>query len=86
MPVYAKTISSWVRNVLSTAKAHMSLGKIQGNVLSMSLTAGVSLVSILWADYWVPKFLLQLDTIFQHISLLYHRLAPGLGAACCPGP
>ena len=29
-PVCAKTISSWVRKVLGVAKAHMSLGSLQG--------------------------------------------------------
>ena len=32
-PVCAKTISSWVRNVLSVAKAHMSLGSLWGVLL-----------------------------------------------------
>ena len=45
-PVYAKTISSWVRKVLCVAKAHMSLGSLWGVA---ALAAGVSLVSILQA-------------------------------------
>ena len=34
MPVCAKTISSWVRKVLCVAKAHMSLGSLQGAAAS----------------------------------------------------
>ena len=51
-PVYAKTISSWVRKVLCVAKAHMSLGSLQGVATSATLAAGVSLVTILQADDW----------------------------------
>ena len=48
-PVCAKTISSWVRKVLCVAKAHVSLGSLQGVAASAALAAGVSLVSILQA-------------------------------------
>ena len=48
-PVCAKTISSWVRKVLGVAKAHMSLGSLQGVAASAALAAGVSLVTILQA-------------------------------------
>ena len=49
-PVCAKTISSWVRKVLCVAKAHMSLGCLQGVAASAALAAGVSLVTILQAS------------------------------------
>ena len=51
-PFCAKTISSWVRKVLSIAKAHMSPGSLHGVAASAALTAGVSLVSILQAGDW----------------------------------
>ena len=51
-PVCAKTISSWVWKVLSVAKAHMSLGSLQGVAASTALAAGVSLVTILQASDW----------------------------------
>ena len=51
-PVCAKTISSWVREVLCVAKAHMSLGSLWGFAASTSLAAGVSLVTILLASDW----------------------------------
>ena len=50
-PVCAK-ISSWVRKVLCVAKAHMSLGSLQGVAASAALAAGVSLVTILQAGDW----------------------------------
>ena len=50
--VCAKTISSWVRKVLGVAKAHMSLGSLQGVAASTALAAGVSLVTILQAGDW----------------------------------
>ena len=46
-PVCAKTISSWGQNVLSVAKAHMSLGSLWGVASYAALAAGVSLVTIL---------------------------------------
>ena len=46
-PACAKTISSWVRRVLCIAKAHMSLGSLQGVAASAALEAGVSQVTIL---------------------------------------
>ena len=51
-PVCAKTISSWVRKVLSVAKAHMSLESLSGVAASEALAAGVSLVTILQAGDW----------------------------------
>ena len=51
-PVCAKTISSWVWKVLSVAKAHISLGSLQGVAASAVLVAGVSLVTILQAGDW----------------------------------
>ena len=48
-PVCAKTISFRVRKVLCVAKAHMSLGCLEGVAAS---AAGVSLVSILQAGDW----------------------------------
>ena len=52
MPVCAKTICYWVRKVLCVAKAHMSLGSVQGAVASGALEACISLVSILQAGDW----------------------------------
>ena len=49
-PVCAKTISSWVRQVLCVAKAHISPGPLWGAAASAALVAGVSLVSILQAE------------------------------------
>ena len=51
-PVCAKTISSWVRKVLSVAKAHMSLGSLWGVAASAALAAGVFLVTILQVGAW----------------------------------
>ena len=48
-PVCAKTISSWLRKVLSVATAHMSQGSLWGVAASAALAAGVSLVTILQA-------------------------------------
>ena len=45
----AEIISFWVRKVLSIAKANMSLGTLQGTVMSAALMTGVSPVTILWA-------------------------------------
>ena len=50
--VCAKTISSWVRKVLCVAKAHMSLGSLQGVAASADLVAGVSVVTILQVGDW----------------------------------
>ena len=44
--------SSWVRKVISVAKAHMSPGSLGGAAASAALVAGVSLVSILQAGDW----------------------------------
>ena len=44
MPVYAKMISSWLRKILSVAKAHMSQCTLQGAAASGAFAAGVSLV------------------------------------------
>ena len=41
MPICAKTVSSWVKKVLSNAKAHVSLGTLQGVVASTVLVAGI---------------------------------------------
>ena len=60
--ICAKRISSWVRKVLSIVR-DMSLGTLWDAAASIALAAGVSLIT------W-PEFLLQLDTIFLHISLL----------------
>ena len=51
-PVCIKTISSWVRKVLCVAKAHMSLGSLQGAAASATLVAAVSPVSIMQAGDW----------------------------------
>ena len=47
MSVCAKMISSWVRKVLSMAKAPMSLDTLQGAVAPVALVALFYLVSIL---------------------------------------
>ena len=72
-PVSAKTISSWVRKVLSVAKAHMSLGCLWGVAASAALVAGVSLVTILQAGDWTRVstparhyFSTYITTINQH--------------------
>ena len=65
MPVCANMISCWRRKVWSMAKTDMSLGTLQGAAASTALKFGVSLVPI-----FGPEFVLQLDTKFQHISLL----------------
>ena len=52
LPVCAKMKSSWVRKVLGIAKAHMSLGTVQGATMSAALVAGISLVSILQSGDW----------------------------------
>ena len=41
MPVYAKTVSSWVRKVLGIARIHVP-GAIQGAVVSVTVVTGVS--------------------------------------------
>ena len=51
-PVCTKTISSWERKVLGVARAHISLGSLQGVAASTALAAGVSLVTILQAGDW----------------------------------
>ena len=51
-PVCAKTITSWVREVLCVAKVHMSLGSLWGVAASAALEGGVSLVTILQAGDW----------------------------------
>ena len=49
MPVCARTISSWVRKVLSIAKAHVSPGTFQDAVVSVTMVVDLSLMSILQA-------------------------------------
>ena len=68
-PVYTKTISSWVRNVLRIAKAHMSPSTLQCGAVSVALAAGVSLVSILQAGDW-PRVSTQARYYFLHTSML----------------
>ena len=83
-PVCAKTISSWVRKVLSVAKAHMSLGSLWGVAASAALAAGVSLVTILQAGDWT-RVSTPARALFLYLHY-YYRLAPGLHAAFCAGP
>ena len=64
MPICIKVISSWVREVLSIAKACMSMGSLQGTV---ALMAGSSLVSTLQAG----NCLLRVESIFQLLSPLH---------------
>ena len=51
-PVCAKTISSWVRKVLSIAKAYMSLGSFWVTAAFGALSPGGALVSILQSGDW----------------------------------
>ena len=83
MPIYAKTISSWVRKVLSIAKADIYLGTHQGSVVSAALPAGVSLVSILHGGD-CARVLLQLVTIFNMHD--YDKSVPKFSSAWCTGP
>ena len=69
MPICAKIISSWVRKFLNIAKANVSPGTPCRAAISAALVAGGSLVSILHACVWT-RVLFQLNSIFQHISLL----------------
>ena len=54
--VCAKIISSWEKNIGSTAKAHVTLGTLHSGVVSAALLAGVSLVSILQAGDWASFY------------------------------
>ena len=65
MQVCAKLISS-VRKVLSIAKVNMFLGIVLGGASSVPLTAGVSLVSILWMSDW-PRVCTAGRHYFAHI-------------------
>ena len=56
MPACAKTVSSWVRTVVGIAKAHMSVGILQGAALSVVFVAGISLVSVLQVGDWARVF------------------------------
>ena len=67
-PVCAKTISAWVWKVLSVAKAHMSLGSLQGAAAFAALVAGVSLVSILQAGDWASVSTLARHYISPYIT------------------
>ena len=80
-PVCAKTISSWVRKVLCVAKAHMSLGCLQGVAASAALAAGISLVTILQAGDWARVstparhyFSPYITTVDQHQDSLQHAV------------
>ena len=80
-PVCAKTISSWVRKVLGVAKAHMSLGSLQGVAASAALAAGVSLVTILQAGDWTRVstparhyFSTYITTTDQHQDSVQHAM------------
>ena len=80
-PICAKTISSWVRKVLCVAKAHMSLGSLQGVAASAALAAGVSLVTILqegdWARVSTPArhcFSTYITAMDQHQDSVLHAV------------
>ena len=80
-PVCAKTISSWVRNILCVAKAHMSLGSLWGVAASAALVAGVSLVTILQAGDWARVstparhyFSTYITTTDQHQDSVQHAV------------
>ena len=91
MPVCAKTVSSWVRNILGITKGHMSPGTLCGAVMSAALVTGVSLVSILQAGDWASvstptrysfplTSLLQISTRIQFnvlswVSVSNHNMA-----------
>ena len=47
MSVCTKTISSWVRRVLSIAKSHLSLNTVWDASVSVALMAGIYLILIL---------------------------------------
>ena len=49
MPVHVKTVSSWIRKVLSIAKAYMSLCTLSGAVASAALGGWCLLMSLLQA-------------------------------------
>ena len=77
-PVSTKTISSWLRNVLCVAKAHMSPGSFWG---AASLAAGDSLVSILQAGDWARVstparhyFSTYITTMDQHQDSVQHHV------------
>ena len=81
MPVCAKMIYSWVRKVLSIAKAHV-----------WEIYRVLQCLPLWWLEFaWCPssrqvtgpEFLPQLDTFFNMYH--YYRLASGLCARCCPG-
>ena len=80
-PVCAKTISSWVSKVLCVAKAHMSLGFLQGVAASAALAPGVSLVTILQAGNWTRVstparhyFSTYITTMDQHQDSVQHAM------------
>ena len=80
-PVCAKTISSWVRKVLSVAKAHMSPGSLWGVAASAALAAGIFLVSILQAGDWTRVstlaryyFIIYITTTDQHQDSVQHAV------------
>ena len=80
LPICAKVISSWVRNVLSIGKAHASSGSFQGAV---ALVAGVYLVSIFQAG---NRSVVSPSAGQLFATYHYHRTAQGFGPVCCPGP
>ena len=91
-PVCAKTISSWVRKVLGVAKAHMSLGSLQGVAASATLAAGVSLVTILLAGNWTRVstparhyFSTYITTMDQHQDSVQHAVLGHAGSRSSPG-
>ena len=52
MPLYAKIISYWVRNVLGVTVVYMLPVILHGALVSAAFAAGISMVSILQAGDW----------------------------------
>ena len=69
--VCAKIISSLVRKALGIAKAGMSLGTLQGAVVSAAFVAGVSLVSILQAGNWTRVSIADTHYFSAYITVMY---------------
>ena len=67
-PGCAKTISSWVQNVLCIAKTHMSLGSLWG---ALALAAGVSLVLILQVHDWARVSTPARHYFSTHVTATY---------------
>ena len=67
MSLFVKMISSWLRNFLHIAKAHLSLCTVQSDVVSAAVAVGVSVVSSC-RQLTGHEFLLQLNTFSVDIT------------------